>query len=345
MFEPRDAPYPELKKRHTMPRTGRPYSRLQAARRGAGVGRDRGARSLPRAARGDRARRVRRAARRRAVDRRRCARRAARCVGAAPRVVARRCHRARAARQGPRRLRAQRHRQALPRQRRPGLHGRSDRGRPRPARQLDPARRHGAPRQPSTPIEDDPEAFYVPLVEGTFTTMWRTATRADLKMRLLHHAGRAHPRPRRRRRAVGDRDARPPARRGPPSSTTSPGVLDVARRKTAEFGVADRCEFRPGDYFEIDVEPGAYDIVVLGHICRAEGAGRRAAADRPAFDALKPGGRRRARRLLPGPREEAQPARRADGRHDDGGHHERVHVHARRVRSGGCAPPGSPTSA
>ena len=49
-------------------------------------------------------------------------------------------------------------------------------------------------------------------------------------------------------------------------------MLDVARRTTAEHGVADRCEFRPGDYFEIDIEAGEYDLVVLGHVCRAEGA-------------------------------------------------------------------------
>ena len=36
---------------------------------------------------------------------------------------------------------------------------------------------------PSTPIDDDPASFYVPLVEGTFTTMFRAATRSDLKIR------------------------------------------------------------------------------------------------------------------------------------------------------------------
>jgi 2-polyprenyl-3-methyl-5-hydroxy-6-metoxy-1,4-benzoquinol methylase len=70
-----------------------------------------------------------------------------------------------------------------------------------------------------------------------------------------------------------------------------PGVLEVARRKTAEFGVADRCEFRPGNYFEIEIEPAAYDIVVLGHICRAEGAEGAQRLIRMAFDALRPGGR------------------------------------------------------
>ncbi|MGZ4772266.1 MAG: methyltransferase family protein, partial [Ilumatobacteraceae bacterium] len=33
--------------------------------------------------------------------------------------------------------------------------------------------------RPARPIDNDPEAFYVPLVEGTFPTMWRCATRAD----------------------------------------------------------------------------------------------------------------------------------------------------------------------
>ncbi len=51
-----------------------------------------------------------------------------------------------------------------------------------------------------------------------------------------------------------------------------PGVLEFAKRKTAELDVADRCEWRPGDYHDIDIEAGAYDLVVLGHVCRAEGA-------------------------------------------------------------------------
>ena len=37
--------------------------------------------------------------------------------------------------------------------------------------------------RPASPIEDDAASFYVPLVEGTFTTMFRCATRADLKIR------------------------------------------------------------------------------------------------------------------------------------------------------------------
>ena len=41
MFEPRDAPYPELKKTHTMARSGRPYTDVKPAAGGAGVGGDR----------------------------------------------------------------------------------------------------------------------------------------------------------------------------------------------------------------------------------------------------------------------------------------------------------------
>jgi SAM-dependent methyltransferase len=145
--------------------------------------------------------------------------------------------------------------------------------------------------RPATPIEDDPAAFYVPLVEGTFTTMWRTATRLD---RIVRYAmGGASPR-------VLDLGAG-----GAPWAiavlTACPDghavvndldrVLDVARRTTTEHDVADRCEFRPGDYLEIDIEPGGYDLVVLGHVCRAEGIdGARRLIDR-ASEALRPGGR------------------------------------------------------
>ena len=69
------------------------------------------------------------------------------------------------------------------------------------------------------------------------------------------------------------------------------GVIDVARSKTAEMGVADRCRFRAGDFHTIDIEADHYDIVVLGHVCRTEGPrGARHLIDR-AFTALRPEGR------------------------------------------------------
>ena len=144
--------------------------------------------------------------------------------------------------------------------------------------------------RPATPIDDDPAAFYVPLVEGTFTTMWRCATRADLKMRYS---------------ALGSPRILDLGAGGAPWSIAMlqacatgratindlDGVIEVARRKTAEHGVADRCEFRSGDFHTIDVEDGAYDIVVLGHICRTEGPEGAARLVERAYAALRPEGR------------------------------------------------------
>jgi ubiquinone/menaquinone biosynthesis C-methylase UbiE len=144
--------------------------------------------------------------------------------------------------------------------------------------------------RPATPIEDDPAAFYVPLVEGTFTTMFRCATRADLKIRysatpaarVLDLGAGGAP------WAIAILSACP---QGAAVINDLDGVVDVARAKTAEHGVADRCEFRVGDFHTIDIEPDAYDIVVLGHVCRTEGAdGARHLIDR-AYAALKPHGR------------------------------------------------------
>ena len=70
-----------------------------------------------------------------------------------------------------------------------------------------------------------------------------------------------------------------------------PEVLEVARRRAAELGVADRCEFRPGDFHHVDLEEGHFDLVVLSHVCRTEGEqGARQLIGR-AFGALRPGGR------------------------------------------------------
>ena len=144
--------------------------------------------------------------------------------------------------------------------------------------------------RPATPIDDDPASFYVPLVEGTFTTMWRCATRADLKVRyrsldaprVLDLGAGGAP------WAIAILEACPEA-----SAVVNDlhGVIDVARRKSTEFGVADRCEFRVGDFHTVDIEDDHYDLVVLGHVCRTEGAdGARRLIER-AFSALKPEGR------------------------------------------------------
>jgi len=144
--------------------------------------------------------------------------------------------------------------------------------------------------RPETPIDDDPAAFYVPLVEGTFTTIFRAASRADM---FIRYSSLVAPR-------VLDLGAG-----GAPWSiavlTACPdatavvndlsGVLGVAQRMTAEHGVSDRCEFLAGDFHEVELEEGSFDLVVLGHVCRTEGEdGARHLVER-AFAALRPGGR------------------------------------------------------
>jgi len=143
---------------------------------------------------------------------------------------------------------------------------------------------------PASPIEVDPAAFYVPLVEGTFTTMSRCATRADLKVRysallrprILDLGAGGAP------WAIAILNA---CLDGTAVVNDLAGVIEVAMEKTAEHGVADRCEFRPGDFHSVELEADHYDIVVLGHVCRTEGAdGARHLIER-AFTALKPEGR------------------------------------------------------
>jgi SAM-dependent methyltransferase len=144
--------------------------------------------------------------------------------------------------------------------------------------------------RPAEPIDDDPESFYLPLVEATFTTMWRCATRAD---RMLRYS--ADPTTKVLELGAG----------GAPWSiavlTACPGgravvndlpaVVEVARRTAVEHGVADRCDLRPGSYHDIPIEAGVYDLVVLSHVCRAEHPDRAQRLIRRAFDALRPGGR------------------------------------------------------
>ena len=143
--------------------------------------------------------------------------------------------------------------------------------------------------RPATPVEDDPAAFYLPLVEGTFTTMHRCAVRADLKLR--YSAMRA---PRVLDLGAGGAPWAIAILHGNPEASAVvndlPGVVDVTARKCAEHGVADRVELREGDFHAIPIEPSAYDVVVLGHVCRTEGEERARRLIGRAFTALRPEG-------------------------------------------------------
>jgi ubiquinone/menaquinone biosynthesis C-methylase UbiE len=144
--------------------------------------------------------------------------------------------------------------------------------------------------RPAEPIEDDPEDFYVALAEGTFTTMLRCAARADLKLRYS-----VSPAPRVLDLGAGGAPWTIAILTACPAGTAAvndlPAVLDVARRKITEHGVADRCDLRPGDYHTIPIEDESFDIAVLGHVCRAEGVAGAGHLVERAFRALRPGGR------------------------------------------------------
>ncbi len=140
-----------------------------------------------------------------------------------------------------------------------------------------------------SPIEDDPVAFYGPLVQATFPTQLRAAGRLGLRLGWPRRAGL---------RVLDLGAGRAPwaiaVLESSPGSTAVvndlPGVIDLAAQTVHERGLDGRVEYLPGDFHEIDLEPGSFDVVVLGHVCRTEGDERSRALLRRAFEALKPEG-------------------------------------------------------
>ncbi len=146
---------------------------------------------------------------------------------------------------------------------------------------------------PESPVDKD-TGFYVPLVEGTFATQLRVAQRADFFVGYSRLDS-----PRLLELGAGGAPWSVAVLQACEGATAVVNdldfVLDVARRKVAEHSLAehnlaDRCEFRTGDYHNVPLEQGYFDLVVLGHICRAEGAEGTARLLGRAFEALRPGG-------------------------------------------------------
>lgn len=143
--------------------------------------------------------------------------------------------------------------------------------------------------RPPAPVDND-AGFYAPLVEATFATINRCAQRADHQLRYT-----ALDRPRVLELGAGGAPWSAAILGANPDATAVVNdladVLPIARHHLDEAGVADRCECRPGDYLDVDIEPDRYDLVVLGHLLRAEGVDRARRLVRRAAEALKPGGR------------------------------------------------------
>ena len=139
------------------------------------------------------------------------------------------------------------------------------------------------------PIERDPVAFYLPLVEATFVTQYRAATRLGMRLgwrrqpalRVLDiGAGLAPWAIALLEQSVGSSAM----------INDLEGVLARTREVIEERGLSDRVAFAPGDFHDIDVGTDAFDVVVLGHVCRAEGEHGATSLVAKAMRALRPGG-------------------------------------------------------
>lgn len=141
----------------------------------------------------------------------------------------------------------------------------------------------------AAPIDDDPSGFYAPLVQATFPTQLRCATRLGLRLGWARRPGL---------RVLDLGAGRAPWGIGVLEQSAGstavvndlPEVIGLAEATVAERGLADRVEFRPGDFHEIELEPEAYDVVIVGHLLRTEGEERSRALLARAFAALRPEG-------------------------------------------------------
>jgi len=139
------------------------------------------------------------------------------------------------------------------------------------------------------PIDDDPAWFYRPLVQATFATQLRAASRLALKvgwarrpgLRVLDLGAGCAP------WAIGVLEASP----GSTAVVNDlPEIIPATTAMVERRELGARVELRPGDFHLIDLEPQAYDVVVLGHVCRTEGDERSRALVARAMSALRPGG-------------------------------------------------------
>jgi ubiquinone/menaquinone biosynthesis C-methylase UbiE len=127
--------------------------------------------------------------------------------------------------------------------------------------------------------------FYRDLVRATFPTQYAAASalRGEIGPfeRLLDVGAGAAP------WAIALLETSPDARA---VVNDLPEVIDITRESVEARGCGDWCEFLAGDYFDVALEPAAFDVVVLAHVLRAEGVdGARRLLAR-ALGALRPGG-------------------------------------------------------
>ena len=142
----------------------------------------------------------------------------------------------------------------------------------------------------SKPIEDDISGTYGPLVQATFPTQHRVATRLGFKIGWQRTPGL-----RILDLGAGCAPWSIAAMEQSPNSTAVindlPEIIGLAEMRVQERGLLARSEFRAGSFHDIDYEKESYDLVILGHICRTEGPILAKELISRAVDALVPGGK------------------------------------------------------
>jgi len=142
----------------------------------------------------------------------------------------------------------------------------------------------------AVPIENDIAGFYGPLVEATFPTQHRVATRLGWRlgwertpgMRILDVGAGCAP------WAIAAMEQSPNSRA---VINDLPEIIGLAEAMVEARGLSARSEFRPGNFHEIPFEEEAYDLIALGHICRTEGPQLTQDLIARAVKALRPGGK------------------------------------------------------
>lgn len=126
--------------------------------------------------------------------------------------------------------------------------------------------------------------FYAALVRATFPTQYAAATVLASRMpdvaSVLDVGAGAAP------WSIALLEASPAARA---TAVDLAEVVPAAGQAATEHGVRDRMELVAGDYWDVPFDPGAFDVVVLGHVLRAEGDRAPDLVARAAA-ALAPGG-------------------------------------------------------
>lgn len=141
----------------------------------------------------------------------------------------------------------------------------------------------------ASPIDDDAAAFYAPLVQATFPTQLRCASRLGLRVGWARRPGL---------RVLDLGAGRAPWSIGVLEMSAGstavvndlPGVIELAVDTVVQRELTERVEFRSGDFHELEFEKSSYDVVILGHLLRTEGTERSVSLIERAFASLRPGG-------------------------------------------------------